>query len=298
MMFRLPILMLGVFSGFIEAAAVIRGPYLQSGGTDRMTVCWRTDVATTSDLAYATAIDGPFNEDQDPGVRTDHSVTISGLQSNQKYFYRVRGTPDSGTPVNLGGVDYWFRTAPAPKNGTPTRIWVVGDSGYQFAAATNSYNSYLNKTSAEQKETSAFLMLGDNAYDIAVDSQLQGALFNRYTMLMRSTPTWSAFGNHDGYSVPYPYTAATPHESVFHFPASGESGGIASGSERYYSFNHGDIHFICLDTNTPGSYDDVPGGPYGMVDWLVDDLKACTCRLDHRIHAPGTLLQRNSQFGP
>jgi hypothetical protein len=35
---------------------------------------------------------------------------------------------------------------------------------------------------------------------------------------------------------------------MFTLPKNGECGGIASGKEEYYSFNYGDIHFICLDS--------------------------------------------------
>jgi hypothetical protein len=263
-----------VLVGSADAATVVRGPYLQSAASGRMTICWRTDVPTTSEIAYSPDPEGPFAAVTVAGNRIDHAVAITGLDPQRRYFYQVRGTPESGNPVGVGGANHWFRTAPPPGVAEPTRIWVVGDSGYQFTAAVNVYNAYLNQTKAAGKETSAFLMLGDNAYDIGTDNQLQGALFNRYFALLRNTPLWSAFGNHDGYSVPFPYTAPTPHEAAFHFPSAGECGGVPSGSERYYSFKHSNIHFICLDSFTPGISNDTPGGPYGMVDWLADDLRA------------------------
>lgn len=259
-----------------NAAAVIRGPYLQSAASDRITVCWRTDVECTSEVAHATDAAGPFTTITDPVLRTDHAVTITGLAADRLHLYQIRGTPVSGAPISLSGPGQSFRTAPSAGTSTNTRVWVVGDSGYQFAAATAVHNSYLNRSAAEGVPTAAMFMLGDNAYDIGTDAQIGAAVFNRYRSILKSTPVWSAFGNHDGYAVAYPYTAPTPYDAVFQFPTAGECGGVPSGTERYYSFNHGDIHFISLDTNTPGNYNDVPGGTYGMVDWLRDDLKACT----------------------
>lgn len=260
----------------LEAAQVTRGPYLQSAAPTRMTLCWRTDVETTSEVSIGTAPDALSPPVATPGTRTDHEITLTGLQPATRYYYRVKGTPLTGAAVDVGGASHWFDTAPAEGTVKPTRLWVVGDSGYGYPQPVNSYNSYMSLTAAEGKKTDAYLMLGDNAYDIGTDNQYQWFVFDRYANLLRNTPVWSAFGNHDAYTAPSPYTATVPYDAIFRFPTLGQCGGFPSASERYYSFNHGNIHFICLDTNTAGNYDDTPGGTYGMVDWLLDDLKACT----------------------
>jgi hypothetical protein len=260
----------------IKAAQIIRGPYVQSAAADRMTICWRTDVATTSELSHGLAADTLGAPTVVPGTRTDHAVTLTGLQPSTRYYYRVQGAPESGSAVNVGGVQYWFKTAPAPGTSSPIRFWTVGDSGYSNSEVLMSFNTYQSTTAAQGKSTDLFIMLGDNAYPDGTDGQYQSWVFNRYASLIRNTPVWSAFGNHDGYSVPYPWTYVTPFETSFQFPTAGECGGVASGSERYYSFDHGNVHFIVLDTNTLGNYDDIPGGTYGMVDWLKADLESCS----------------------
>lgn len=261
----------------LEAAQVIRGPYLQSAASDRITICWRTDVATTSEVNYGTASDSLTSSAADTGTRTDHAVTLTALQPTTRYYYRVKGTPLSGESVDLGGSNFWFDTAPVDGSGKPTRIWVIGDSGYGSPQPVNCYNSYMNVTAALGRKTDVFLMLGDNAYDIGTDSQYQQFVFNRYATLLRNAPVWSAFGNHEAYSIPQRgFNIPVPYDAIFRFPKSGEAGGYPSGSERFYSFNHGNIRFISLDTFSMIFEDDVPGGPYGMVDWLIDDLKTCT----------------------
>lgn len=256
-------------------AVVTRGPFLQAAGHDRMTVCWRTDVATTTEVRYSTSLEGPMLSEQVSGTRTDHVVNLVGLQSSYRYFYSIHGVPTSGTAIQVGGVDHWFRTAPENLDSEVARFWVVGDAGYQFVGPVTNFNAFMAKTVSTGKTTHGFLMLGDNAYDIGTDSQIQTAVFNRYATLLRNTPLWSAFGNHDGYSVPFPFTAVTPYDTGFYFPTSGQSGGIPSGSVRFYSFDHGDIHFISLDTFTPINSRDALGGEVGMVDWLKDDLEQC-----------------------
>jgi hypothetical protein len=43
---------------------------------------------------------------------------------------------------------------------------------------------------------------------------------------------------------------------MFTFPRNAESGGVASGTEHYYSFDFGNIHFVCLDSMTGESLAD------------------------------------------
>ena len=68
-----------------------------------------------------------------------------------------------------------------------------------------------------------------------------------------------------------PLGARIPYLDIFNFPAQGEAGGVASGTENYYSFTHANIHFICLDSELS---DRTPTGP--MLTWLQADLAANT----------------------
>jgi hypothetical protein len=46
---------------------------------------------------------------------------------------------------------------------------------------------------------------------------------------------------------------------------------LPSGTERYYAFDHGNIHFICLDSQGSGRIATDP-----MLRWLAADLAATT----------------------
>jgi hypothetical protein len=268
-----------------DAAVITRGPYLQSAGPDRITVCWRTDEPVTSELATGpdTTSFGPATSV--PGNRTDHFVTLTGLQPSARYFYRITGTPLAATaPVNLSGPDYWFETSPPASAAAPLRMWVIGDSGSHpgfapyaefYAPSVALYQAYRNATAAAGKSTHLWMMLGDNAYNLGTDTEYQAAVFNKYPEMLRNSVLWSAIGNHDISSVAPPYTATAPYESILHFPQAGECGGLPSGSERYYSFNRGNVHFITLDSVTPANVNSTAGSG-GMLDWLVNDLKATT----------------------
>lgn len=80
-------------------------------------------------------------------------------------------------------------------------------------------------------------------------------------------PLWSCIGNHETYEAAEDGKFAW--DSIFEFPVNGECGGVASGTERYYSWNHANIHFIALDSMTSSRAADGP-----MAQWLTADLQA------------------------
>jgi acid phosphatase type 7 len=118
------------------------------------------------------------------------------------------------------------------------------------------------------RHTNLWLMLGDNAYSNGTDAEYQAAVFDMYPAMLRKSVLWSTLGNHDGYSADSA-SLTGPYYSIFSLPRSGESGGLASGTEAYYSFDYANIHFICLEsfeTNRSAT------GP--MLTWLQNDLAA------------------------
>src|SRR5688572_22194561 len=77
-----------------SAAVITRGPYLQRGGTDRVTVRWRTDTATNSRVRYGTTQGSLTLTRDDSVVTTEHSVELTGLSANTRYFYAVGSTTE------------------------------------------------------------------------------------------------------------------------------------------------------------------------------------------------------------
>jgi hypothetical protein len=243
------------------AIALVRGPYLQRGTPYGMTLRWRTDVATDSRVrlgASPTALGQTFSVG---GLRTEHEVTVSGLTPSTRYFYAVG---DSGGNLAGGDANHAFETSPLPGTRTPFRVWVLGDSGTADAKAIAVRNAYLGYPGSD--DTQALLMLGDNAYNDGTDAQFQAAVFAMYPTILRRTPLWPTFGNHDAKSASSA-TQTGPYYDIFTLPRLAEAGGVASGTEAYYSFDIGNVHFVCLDSQgslrQPGS---------AMLLWLEADL--------------------------
>jgi hypothetical protein len=248
-----------------QAASVTRGPYLQLGTPTSVVARWRTDVATDSRVSYgATPLSLTLFVD-DPNLTTEHQVTVSGLSPDTVYYYSIGSTTEK-----LAGDDanHFILTSPWPATPKPTRIWVLGDSGTANASARAVRDAYYAFTGT--RHTDLWLMLGDNAYTDGTDPQYQAAVFNMYPEMLRKSVLWPTLGNHDGHSTDSG-TQSGPYYDIFTLPKNGEGGGLASGTEAYYSFDYGNVHFIVLDSF------DSDRSPFGaMMMWLQADLATTT----------------------
>src|SRR5436190_1633 len=235
-----------------STAAVPRGPYLQSGTLNSIIMKWRSAGPTDALVRYGTA-PGTLNQRAFvPDVSVNHEVKLTGLSPGTRYYYSV----GSSAATQAAGPDLFFVTAPlGPK---PTRIWVIGDSGTALPGAHDVYNAY--RSYATGRYTDVWLMLGDNAYDAGTDDEYQRGMFDMYPELLAQTVVWPTIGNHD----------TTPaYFDIFSLPRNGEAGGVPSGVENYYSFNYGDIHFVCLG----GYYSGSLSSNATMCTWMKADLE-------------------------
>ena len=246
-----------------EAQTLVRGPYLQSGTSSSVIVKWRTDEATDSVVRYGLDPDGLQLSVTNSTSTTEHEVQLTGLSADMQYFYSV-GT--SSVTLAGGDRDHFVVTAPVPGTAKPTRIWVIGDSGKADDNARAVRDAFLDFT--ESRDPDLWIMLGDNAYTDGTDAEYQAAVFDTYPRVLPKTVLWPTLGNHDGRSADST-TESGPYYDIFSLPRNGEAGGVASGTEAYYSFDYGNMHFICLDSH---GTDLSPDGD--MMTWLEADLQA------------------------
>jgi len=241
-----------------QAQQVVRAPYLQLSTENSVVVKWRTDVATESMVRFGTT-QGALNMQQMPaGTRTEHEVTVTSLAADTRYFYSV----GSATATLAGNdADHFFRTHPVQGTAKPLRVWVLGDAGRGNDDQRNVRDAYLNFTGA--RGTDLTLLLGDNAYNNGTDAEYQTKHFAIYPMVMRNTVMWSTRGNHE--------TSSSVYYNIFAMPVGGQAGGVASGTEAYYSFNVGNVHFVNLD-----SYGSSRSATGPMATWLENDLASNT----------------------
>ena len=251
--------------GSDNSASVTRGPYLQIGTPNSTVVRWRTNTATNSRVSIGTTQGSLTSNFDNATSTTEHEVVVSGLLPATKYFYSVGSTTQA-----LAGNDsnHFFVTSPTAGTSSPTRIWVLGDSGTANASAQAVRNAYLTFTGTVH--TNFWLMLGDNAYENGTDSEYQAAVFDMYPTILRQSVLWPTIGNHDTAQSSNP-PAGLPYFAMFTLPANAEAGGMASGTEKYYSFDYANIHFICLDSMTSDR-----SSTGAMANWLRADLASTT----------------------
>lgn len=251
------------------ATSVTRGPYLQMATPTSMVVRWRTDTTEGSLVRYGLSPEQLSRNATAAGVTTEHIVQLSDLEPDTRYFYNV-GTPpkNSGEDSPVAGPISVFTTPPRPGPAKPTRIWVLGDPGTKNStqmAVRDAYDRFTGR-----RPTDLWLMLGDNAYPEGTDADYQKAVFEMYPDTLRTTPLWTTLGNHDARSATSG-TQSGVYYDVFTLPTLGQAGGVASGTEAYYSFDYANIHFISLD-----SHDSPRSGDGLMMRWLQADLAATT----------------------
>jgi hypothetical protein len=251
------------------AQQVVRGPYLQQGTPDSVVVRWRTDVPTDTAVRFGTDSGKLDKEAKTKWKTTEHVMILEGLTPSTKYHYAI-----GNAEKTLGGAEGAgsFTTSPVPGTRQPIRTWVVGDAGTASSGGSNAglqakvRDAYYNFTGA--RHTDLFLMLGDNAYSNGTDAEYQIAVFDIYKDILRKSVVWPTLGNHDAGSAAS-ITQSGAYYDMFTLPTLGQAGGLMSGTEAYYSYDYGNIHFICLDSE--GTDRSVDGA---MLTWLKNDLAA------------------------
>ncbi len=268
------------------ASHVTRGPYLQMNNDSGVTVRWRTDSATDS-VVWTGATPGALAPSAtDAALTTEHEVRVGSIHPDTRYYYAVGSTAG----ILAGGdAACFFETAPAPGTDRATRIWVLGDAGTANSNQQAVRDAYYGSTA--YKFNDMVLLLGDNAYNTGTDGEYQRALFDMYSPVLKQTPVWSCLGNHETSQSASGNYAGVPYFDIFSFPKAAECGGYPSGTERYYSWDFGNIHFISLDAQTT---DATFRG--NMLAWLDNDLAANTRRWTIAVwhHPPYTKGSHNS----
>ena len=253
---------------------LLREPYLQMASGSEITIKWRTGVPADSKVEVGSSF-GTYDISASELIdTTEHEIRLTGLTPNTKYYYRY-GSSD----VSLDGdATNYFMTAPSTGVARKIGVAVFGDPGTADNGFNhNSISPYVNYVGANTADL--MLVLGNNAYEKGSDEDYQSNFFNPASnSILKNHVLYSAPGNHDYADTSIRQSdKKIPYYSIFTLPQHAESGGVASNSESYYSFDWGDIHFISLDSHgfesgTLRLYDTTSP----QVIWLKQDLAANT----------------------
>lgn len=274
------------------------GPYLQMGNQTGVSVRWRTNTVSKSRLMVGTVAGTYPIVVNDASLVTDHEVRVTGLTPDTKYYYSF-GTD---TSVLQGDTSNFFVTAPADGQSRRVTFAAFGDCGTNSNSnQSGSLTAYRNYLAANgMKAADLMLLAGDNAYNAGTDAEFSSNFFGAYSStILKNHMLFPAPGNHDyANNGTRQVDHNIPYYSLFTMPTAGECGGVPSGTEAYYSFNWGDVHFLSLDSygkenaGTTRLYDTTGA----QVNWIKADLAANTKKwvVAYWHHPPYTMGSHNS----
>ncbi len=263
--------------------------------------------ADALDTYVAATQEGDYKIARISGLNPDHRYFYSiGAASRAPTGQFFQTAPPKGNTAKDGAIRMWLLgdsgTASDTRNGK-------NKYAGQAQAVKEAFFRY-NREQADNQPIDLMILLGDNAYTAGTDQQWQAGFFDVYPEMLSSVPVYPTIGNHEmGYAlVDYcgwydlpvcaegplfhyhggisqsadpdsfdgdmdgkPDQTGPPYLEIFSLPTRGEVGGVASGTEQYYSVDYGNVHLVSLDSQlTP--YDE--GQLQAMRDWLVDDLRS------------------------
>lgn len=212
-----------------------RMPYIQNPTLDQAEIAWRTlesSIGTVEIGEEKGVYTRSFTEDK---AYKKHHVVIDGLDSNTRYFYRVK----NGNEIILE--DGSFVTA-KPDNMDQLSFLILGDSGV---------NTEIQRQVNEQMKSSHNADAVDFLIHVGDVHQGDGSTYDNiyfdiYTELLQKMNFFLSIGNHDTYT-----DNAAPYLDDFYLPSNN-----SEQSERYYSYRWANAYFIVLDSNIdmrPGS---------------------------------------------
>ena len=236
-----------------------------------------TDVAATMDAPFGSVpllYDEPIGLasersrlDPNPSTQSDarqYEAKLIGLAPNTKYYYAVF---DGEEMIAGGDEEHYLQTSPEHGSEADLRLWIVGDSGTGGGDQRRVFEAMEAFAEESGRRPDLYLHVGDMAYGDGADREFQRNFFEVYQRTLRHTVCWPAMGNHEGHTS-RGMSQFGPYYDAYVLPTAAEAGGLASGTEAYYSFDVADVHFVCLDSH---DLDRTATG--SMAEWLQADLE-------------------------
>ena len=253
---------LGGFGHAVGPNLMTRIPYLQGPGQTTMNVCWHDTAMTGTKVEYGLDSTLTLSASGSSEIISDpfrwHTVKLTGLQANTRYFYRVAsGTGKSGI--------YSFKTLPDLGYNGKIRFVMFSDthdsdtaSASKVLRAAKAKISQLYGNDVENHINGIFHS-GDVVVSGSSPGQYTTQYFQPFAALSANIPTMVVAGNHEGES-PYFYKyLKLDDQSVF--PTN------PALNEKIWQERVGNSLFIGLNTNIIGQYGTM------MANWLDTRLK-------------------------
>lgn len=236
-------------------------PYLQAPTPTSIYVNWKTSSNPESVLEYGTTatnltttVNGTNQVFTDTGYPANyfyHTVKVTGLTPNTKYYYRIK----TGTAVSEV---MSFKTLPLPGQAATAdghlRFLVLGDNQMRnvprfdtlVASAKRKIAEKWGATADPADNIALTVMVGDQV-DVGTLDHYENVHFKKNKELSGLLPVQTLVGNHETYGT-LGMQAYYDHYVLDEMSYQG----ISSGTENYYANQVGNVLFIALDTEHTG----------------------------------------------
>lgn len=249
------IMALTLFISAIGLNAQVIYPYLQTPTPTGIYVNWKTSSNPQSLLEYGTSannlnqiINGTnqiFSDNGYPNNYFYHTVKLTGLTPNTKYYYRVTtGTRTSAV--------HSFRTLPAMGQAATAdghiRFLVLGDNQIKAEPRYDSLmvaakRKVLQKYAGSVNDNIAMLLNVGDQVDVGTLDHYEFVHFDKSKYLSPELAIQTSVGNHETYGT-MQLDAYRKHFYLDSLPYQG----INSGSEYYYAIQAGPVLVISMST--------------------------------------------------
>jgi acid phosphatase type 7 len=261
-----------------HAANLVRTPYLQSVTADQAIVAFSLDAKCAAKVRYGVG-EALASEVPAPVASGTYAAPLTGLLPATEYTYEV-----DACGARARGL---FRTAPGP-TATSVRFGAFADMGTgtqgPIAAALHA------------RRPDLVLAAGDVAYSVGSKEEFDKRYFAPMRELLASVPVFPTLGNHE-----YGTDRGQPYLDAFVLPTNNDA-----GTERFYSFDWGPVHFATIDSSCAVGFDTTACSLRSQRDWLAEDLAASNApwKVVFMHHPPyssgkhGSQLTLRREFGP
>jgi hypothetical protein len=259
-LFSILIFLISVF--FAKTTAQTIYPYLQTPKPTSIYITWKTSsnpqtlveygLSASSLTMSSNGTNQIWSDNGYPNNYYYHTVKLSGLTPNTKYYYKVTTGGQSSAICS-------FKTLPNPGQASTTnghiRFLIMGDNQIKAEPRFDSLNAQAKRKLTQLYGSGDFcdnialnFMVGDQV-DVGTLDHYEYVHFAKNKDLSPYIPIQTTVGNHELYGT-LQLGAYNNHFYLDSLPYQG----INSGTENYYAIQAGPVLFISLSTeHTSGS---------------------------------------------
>lgn len=234
-----------------------RGPFIQDVRAESLIVTMRTPKPARVAVDYGLTPSFGFTRES-VEAQTSHEIRLTGLQPDTRYYYRIRVQAEGGEVNSTTNTVRTFKER--------------GDIRFSVVGGTGSGNLVHLQMAQQLASTPADLVLhcGGLIYPHYEKGRLDARGLSLLGSQLRSTPFYFSAGARD-----VTESGAVELLSTLVLPTNGLDPATQWTLERtepesYYSFDHGDVHFVCLHTPTELARDFSTNSL--QYQWLEQDL--------------------------